>query len=240
MRLINLFSLLSTIVLAVVLSAGCAPLPQPPSSQGTSANHTVEVRRMQSTLSSQERSLQELNQQVVDLNTRVDLQQKELDQLRSQINQTRQSEAAGQTGAVPPDGRRSEQLSQLATQIEGTPTDIYLRAFGDYANSRFASAILGFQTFLQNFPNNSYASNAQFWMADSYLKQQQLPTAIEEFNKMLQLYPRAAKAADALLKIATAQQQLGNPQRARETLEILYRQYPESSAAKKATQLNLP
>jgi TolA-binding protein len=77
-------------------------------------------------------------------------------------------------------------------------------------------------------------------MADCYLKQQQLPTAIAEFDKVIQLYPRAAKAPDALLKIATAQLQLDNPDQARETLEILYRRHPKSTAAQKAEKLVLP
>jgi tol-pal system protein YbgF len=127
-----------------------------------------------------------------------------------------------------------------AADLAGTPTEIYLRSFGDYANGRYDAAILGFDAFLRNFPNNSYASNAQFWLADSYLKQQQLPRAIEEFNKLLQFYPNADKAPEALLKIATAQLQLDKPGQARETLETLRRRHPDSAAAQKAEKLVLP
>ena len=240
MRLTDSCKLLCPAAILLALLAGCAPQPLPSYSQGDQPNLTVEMRRMQGALSSQERSLQALDQQVADLNARVELQQKELDRLHRQVTLTAAGTAPLQPAMSSAEMTRSTEVSQVAAELEGTPTDIYLRAFGDYANGRYAAAILGFKSFLQNFPNNSYASNAQFWLADSYFKQQLLPAAIEEFNKLLQLYPRAPKAPDALLKIATAQLQLDKPEQARETLETLSRRHPESPAAQKAETLVLP
>lgn len=239
MRILYLLKLISLPIAALVLFAGCAPQTLPSYDQGPQANLSVEMRRLQGALSSQERSLRELDEEIVDLNNRVDLQQKELDELRNRLSRAVTDKLpAGTTTlpAVPP----SSEMAQVAADLEGTPTDIYLRAFGDYANARYPEAILGFKAFLENFPNNSYASNAQFWLADSYFKQQDLPAAIEEFDQLVQSYPRAAKAPEALLKTATAQLRLGQPEQARETLEVLHRQYPQSSAAQKAEKLDLP
>ncbi len=240
MRMINLFKILLPAAVVLALLAGCVPQTAPSYNQGLQPNLSMEMRRLQGTLASQERSLQELNQEVVGLNARIDLQQRELDELRNRGALTTMAKAAPLAAVSSPGMTHSAETGQVAAELEGTPTDIYLRAFGNYANGRYAAAILGFEAFLQNFPNNSYVSNAQFWMADCYLKQQQLPTAIAEFDKVIQLYPRAAKAPDALLKIATAQLQLDNPDQARETLEILYRRHPKSTAAQKAEKLVLP
>lgn len=239
MRMINLFKLISPPAAALVLLAGCAPQTLPSYNEGAQTNLSVEMRRLQSALHSQERSLRELDEEVVDLNTRVDLQQKELDELRIRLSRAVTDKLPAGTTTSPAVAPSSE-MAQVAAELEGTPTDIYLRAFGDYANARYPEAILGFKAFLENFPNNSYASNAQFWLADSYFKQQDLPAAIEEFDQLVQSYPRAAKAPEALLKTATAQLRLGQPEQARETLEVLHRQYPQSSAAQKAEKLDLP
>lgn len=241
MQLINLTKVLVVGFAALALQTGCAPQVPSTYSQTGPNNLTSEVHRLQAALSGQERSLQELSRSVADLSTRLDLQQQQLQKLHSQTAATFSAVPATQSPLpFPAEAALPAAGSRIASEVKGSPTDIYLRAFGDYANGRYAASILGFETFLQNFPNNSYASNAQFWMADCYLKQQQLPMAIEEFNKVLQLYPNAAKVPDALLKIATAQMQMDSPDEARESLQILQRKYPQSAAAQKAEKLVLP
>jgi len=241
MRLIKLTKVLVVGIAALTLQTGCAPQVTPTNSRTGQNNLTSEVRRMQAALSGQERVIQELTRSVADLSARLDLQQQQLQELHSPPNTTFSAGPTGQATMPPPaETARPVDGNAIAAEVKGSPTDIYLRAFGDYANGRYAAAILGFETFLRNFPNNNYASNAQFRLADCYLKQQQLAKAIDEFNKVLQLYPNAAKVPDALLKIATAQMQMDNPEEARVTLQTLQQRYPESAAAQKAEQLDLP
>jgi uncharacterized coiled-coil protein SlyX len=94
MRMINLFKILLTAAVVLTLLAGCVPQTSPSYNQGLQPNLTMEMRRLQGTLASQERSLQELNQEVVDLNARLDLQQRELDELRNRGSLTTMAKAA--------------------------------------------------------------------------------------------------------------------------------------------------
>lgn len=241
MRMANLLKAFIAAVVLLVLQTGCAPQTYPTSSPNGQGNLTLEVRRLHGALSDQERSLQQLSREVAELDARLELQQKDIEDLRRQAA-TAPSARPGpaSTMAAPGEASTATEADGIAQQMKGTPTDIYLRAFGDYANARYTDAVLGFELFLRNFPNNGYASNAQYWLADSHFKQQQLAVAIDEFDKLLQFYPEAAKAPDALLKIATAHALMGNPDQARETLERLKRRYPESAAAQKAEELVLP
>ncbi len=212
------------------LLAACAPLATMPQQSG---NLTLELRRLQSTLDRQEQSIRELSGKVAELESSQQSQALEIAQLR----QTRLSNQSGYQPAALP------QASAPAiphVQGEGSPTEVYLQAFGDYASGRYQAAILGFETFLQRFPNNSYASNAQFWLGDCYFNQQQYPAAIQEFERVVYDYQGAAKSPDALYKIAVAQLQLGASDQARQAVETLKRRYPKSTATQKAQELVIP
>jgi len=218
-----------TVATVIGLLAGCAPPPTAP----TSGNLTLEMRRMHSSLDKQEQTVQQLSRQVAEFETRLQRQSEELEQLR-------QEPQAAQAGYFPSRAPQREGVATTSIQGEGSPTEVYLQAFGDYASGRYQAAVRGFETFLQRFPNNSYASNAQFWLGDCYFNQQQYPLAIQEFERVLNEYPSAPKSPDALLKIAISQLQLGATDEARQAVDSLSQRYPKSTATQKAQELAIP
>jgi len=115
-----------------------------------------------------------------------------------------------------------------------TPTEIYLQAFGDYASGRYSQAISGFETFLKVYPANDYAGNAQYWLGECYYAQNNHVRAIEAFQKVVDDYPRAAKAPDALFRKAEALLKVNLPEQADLALLELRRLYPDSTAARKS------
>jgi tol-pal system protein YbgF len=218
-----------TVAVFIGLLSACTPPPTVP----VSNNLTLEMRRLHSSLNKQGQTVQKLSQQVAELETRLQQQSDEIEQLRTAPQTT-------QVGYLP---ARTVQFDGAATTLaqgEGSPTEVYLQAFGDYASGRYQAAIHGFETFLQRFPNNSYASNAQFWLGDCYFNQQQYPLAIQEFELVLNDYPSAAKSPDALLKIAMAQLQLGATDEALQAINSLNQRYPKSTATQKAQELAIP
>jgi len=218
-----------TLVAVIGLLGACAPPPMTP----TSSNLTLEMRRLNSSLDSQEQTVQKLSRQVAELETRLQRQTEEIEQLR-------QAPQTTQTGYSYSRREQTQGATTASIQGEGSPTEIYLQAFGDYASGRYQAAIYGFETFMQRFPNNSYASNAQFWLGDCYFNQQQYPLAIQAFERVLNEYPNAPKNPDALLKIAIAQLQLGATDKARQAVDSLSQRYPKSTATQKAQELAIP
>ena len=211
------------------LLASCAP---PPTSM-QSGDLAQDMRHLQAMLDQQGQELQMVSRQLTDLQDRQQQQAQAIEQLRQS---TPTAGGAYQPTSLPGTSR----TTAMQGQDEGSPTEVYLQAFGDYASGRYQSAILGFETFLQRFPNNSYASNAQFWLADCYFNQQQYALAIRQFERVLTEYSGAAKNPEALYKIAIANLQLGATDEARQTVDILNQRYPKSKATQKAQELVIP
>lgn len=227
--MITLIYRMLTVATVLGLLAACAP----PSKVPPSSNLTLEMRRMHSALDKQERAVLELSRQLADLDSRLQDQSEEIAIIRQESQTTSEKYIHSRTpltqGAAVP-----------SIQGDGSPTEVYLQAFGDYASGHYQTAVHGFETFLQRFPNNSYASNAQFWLGDCYFNQQQYPLAIQEFERVLNEYQNAPKNPDALFKIAISQLQLGATDEARQAINTLSQLYPKSTAAQKAQDLAIP
>lgn len=224
----TIYMLLATLILPVLL-ASCA---QPPTRM-QSGNLTQDMRYLRAMLDKQGQELQSVSQQLAELQNRQEQQTREIEQLKRGA-----LSAAGTYQSAP--SPRSPDTTAMQGQNDGSPTEVYLQAFGDYASGRYQAAVQGFETFLQRFPNNSYASNAQFWLADCYFNQQQYLVATREFERVLNEYADAPKAPDALYKIAVAQLQLGATDEARQAIDTLNQRYPKSTATQKAQELVIP
>jgi tol-pal system protein YbgF len=121
---------------------------------------------------------------------------------------------------------------QIATS-SATATDIYLKAFSDYASGRFSEAITGFRQFLERYPDNDFSGNAQFWLGECYYSQRLLSRALTEFSLVAERYPDASKAPDALLRMAGIYDELNQPENRRRTEDLLLQLYPQSDAGNK-------
>ncbi|PLX80454.1 MAG: tol-pal system protein YbgF [Desulfuromonas sp.] len=167
--------------------------------------------------------LQRLQDSVVMLEARLLDQQKLIEKLQQQPAKAASTYDPATTEMSPASSQQS-------------PTEIYLAAFGDYANGNYRKSISGFSRFLDLFPANDYAGHAHFWLAECYLALERYEQAINDFDMVITDYPDSGKAPDAMLKKAAALYQTGDEQSAIETIQLLKERYPESSAAKRASE----
>ena len=126
-----------------------------------------------------------------------------------------------------PDTRRAEQPGEA---------EAYRAAYALVRGQEFDAAVDAFTTFLRSYPDGRYAPNAHYWLGELYLviEPADPEAARQAFTLLLNEYPGNAKVPDALYKLGRVQYIKGNPQRAREYLERVMREFPDSSAARLA------
>lgn len=98
----------------------------------------------------------------------------------------------------------------------------------------YDDAIPEFQSFLQNFPNSSYASNAHYWLGQLLFNKQDWPAAASQFETLINAFPDSSKRADAMLKLGICEQERSNIARSVELWKKVVAEYPTSSARKLA------
>uniref|UniRef100_UPI002FDEBE10 tetratricopeptide repeat protein n=1 Tax=Pelomicrobium sp. TaxID=2815319 RepID=UPI002FDEBE10 len=78
------------------------------------------------------------------------------------------------------------------------------------------------------------APSALYWVGNAYYAMGDFKNAIAAEQRMIATYPTAQKVPDALLVIASSQQELKDTAAAKKTLEELVQKYPLTEAAEKA------
>jgi tol-pal system protein YbgF len=148
-------------------------------------------------------------------------------------------ERGGQTRVVPPTGFGA----QAAPPSQGTAPpssagdqEAYNAAFALIQARRYEEATRAFTDFLVGYPSSSLRDNAQYWLAETYYVRRQFNVALPEFQTVLDAYPQSAKLADALLKVGYCNHELGQIDAARTALREVQRLYPDTTAARLATQ----
>lgn len=112
----------------------------------------------------------------------------------------------------------------------------YEQALNVLREGRYADAAQAYQQFLVNYPNGRYADNAQYWLAETQYVTRQFQSGLDEFGKVVNLYPNSLKVPDALLKMGYIHYEMGNWKAAREQLETLVQRHPDSTAARLASE----
>jgi len=131
--------------------------------------------------------------------------------------------AAGATAAAP-------------RQPTGTDQQNYKAAFDLLQARHFDEAGKAFAQFLVDFPKSPLADNAQYWLGETHYVQARYKEALVEFQKVIDKYPMSAKMPDAMLKVGYCQVDLGRRDAARTVLQQLMRQFPDTTAARLASQ----
>jgi len=223
--ILDLTSLRYLLLLVFALTGCAAQVPGQPAIQATGSDS--QLRQLLQDQQSLSRQVGSLEEQVRQLEVRLQEQQAVIANL-----------TAHPTEMVNGNGQKTEPATAPsgfgATTAAGqTATDIYLKAFSDYASGRFSEAISGFNRFLERYPDNDFSGNAQFWLGECYYSQRLLSRALSEFSLVAERYPDGSKAPDALLKMANIYRELNQPDQQRQTEDLLLKLYPQSDAGKK-------
>ncbi len=146
-----------------------------------------------------------------DTNTRIAALQQKLQENQLQVQSLR---------TVPP---------SAGTTIQ--PDQVYSSVYNDYLMGNYELAIAGFRDFLVNFSDNEYSDNASYYLGVCYHEMGSYQQAIEAFDQVINLYPKADKTPPAYYKKVAALEQLQQNAAAIETRIKLATIFPDSQEA---------
>jgi tol-pal system protein YbgF len=112
----------------------------------------------------------------------------------------------------------------------GTAQDQYNYAFGLLRQADYPGAEQALRGFIQRYPNDPLAGNAQYWLGETYYVRKDYNNAAAVFAEGYQKYPKGGKAADNLLKLGMALGQLGQKADACRAFARLDRDFPSAPA----------
>ncbi len=183
--------------------------------------------------------LQQLQQEVMMLNGKVEEQAHELRKIKAQnleryvdIDRRLGNGAAGSATAtatnVPVRNKVSDPVAELPGEGEA-----YRAAYALVRGKLFAQGVTAFEKFLSDYPGGKYSPNAYYWLGELNLviKPANLESARQAFMLLLNQYPNNNKIPDALYKLGKVQYTKGNRDKAREFLDRVINEYGSTNSS---------
>ena len=188
--------------------------------------------------------IQQLQQEVMRLNGKVEEQANELRKLKEQsleryVDLDKRLSGAGTAPATRPATSASTAPSGAAA-IAGSSTveqpgegESYRAAYALVRGQQFDDAITAFQKFLRDYPEGKYAANAHYWLGELFLvvQPQDLESSRQSFTLLLDQYPDNNKAPDAMYKLGKVYFLKGNRERSREYMDRVISKYGSSGSS---------
>ena len=129
------------------------------------------------------------------------------------------------TGGAP---RQGEISNDKITSLLKNPSEIYSYAYDMLVRENFIEAEKSFKAFIGEHPNDPLASNAYYWLGETYYVQKKFQLAAISFARGFQSFPKGNKAIDQLFKLALTFMNLGKNEDACAAFSKLESEFPNA------------
>ncbi len=107
----------------------------------------------------------------------------------------------------------------------------YDNAFSLVRDGDYEAAAQAMRSFLKKWPKHDLASNAAYWLGETFYVRGDYANAAKNFAEGYQKYPKGSKSEDVLLKLGMSLAALGRTKDACLSFEQLKSEFPKMSAA---------
>jgi tol-pal system protein YbgF len=186
---------------------------------------SVQQRRDVSGMVELSRDIEDLGIAVTQLTALTGETQRQLALLQDSGSGLAGAVAAGAAGAALTDGGGD---SPVGAAGDGQPQALYEAALRQFRRGSYETARDGLDQFLEQYPSDELAPDAQYFRAETYAESEELEAALSEYARVLELYPNSRRAPTALYKSALIELQRGNVDDARTFFQRVVQGYPDS------------
>lgn len=128
----------------------------------------------------------------------------------------------------PMEGEEGAEISQSGVSVSDATIEA---GISDYNRGNLTSARDLFQDYLTLYSGHARASEAQYWLAETYYSAADYEEAARQFAIVYKQYPLSTQAADALYKQGLALARFRRRDEAIEVFESVIQRFPETSMA---------
>jgi tol-pal system protein YbgF len=107
--------------------------------------------------------------------------------------------SSGPGSSPPASGQKTASVD--GTLPTGSAQDQYNYAMGLLTQANYPAAEQAMRSFIQRWPNDPLAANAQYWLGETFYVRKDYQNAATAFAQGYEKYPKGPKAVDDLLKL---------------------------------------
>jgi tol-pal system protein YbgF len=174
--------------------------------------------------------LLELEQQLVQIQELTGQSQARIQQLKEQLELRAEQQAAALAA-----GPVADPAASGTTGASTSAEELYKAGREQLQRGAAGTARQAFEQLLRDYPTDERAPDAQFSLAETFVIEKQHDRALEEFDRVVELFPSSTQAPTALYRAGVIAQERGNVQKARTYYQRVSARYPRSDEARLAS-----
>jgi tol-pal system protein YbgF len=234
--------------LAAMAAHGCAPSGYYNQSQGaldsllTSQADLIRRvdrldKRVETTQQSVQSSRASSDTRLTELTQRIDVLEGKLEESGVRFTQLSQKVDTVKQKLTSADSARvAAGLAPRDTSGVPDPEAAYQAAYSDIAAGRYDLAREAFRVYLKHFADTEVSDNAQYWIGECLYATGDFHSAIAEFQRVVDRYPKGDKVPAALFKIGVSNARLRQNDEAKRYFRSVVQKYPKSPEASLAKE----
>lgn len=165
--------------------------------------------------------------------------------IETQINKAKEEKKKAEQAKIVAEKKRKEKVAAAAKAEKARkekikadygskkPKELYDEALTQLNKKEYKGAREKFNAFLELYPKNDLAGNAQYWLGESYYAQGLYDKAVVAFADGYKNYSSGAKAPDLLFKLGITMARLKKTKEACVAFESFEKTYPKVSSVLK-------
>ena len=232
----------AVVTAAILMSVGVAvaePAPVEDVAGGSSEDRVARLERIIKAKQAAEFEMQQrldtLQQEVLDLRGLTEQQSYQINQMLQRQRQlyddiANLSKAKATPVAATPAATSSETSSLGETASYERAVNLVLK------ERQYDEAIPAFREFIAQYPNSTYAANANYWLGQLLYNKGELGDAAKAFNTVVNKFKESNKRGDSLVKLGMIAQKRNDNATAKRYYQQVVSEYANSAAARIAKQ----
>jgi tol-pal system protein YbgF len=175
------------------------------------------------------RQLQSISQGMARLEAISGENQRGIASVRDQLANTRRLPTGSAQPTQLADSASSSTNPESVAGAGGNAVQLYGVAREQHLRNSFSTAQRAYEQFLADFPSHALAPDARFFLADVLIQLDRPEDALETLQEITTLHPTATRVPDALYRVAVLQNEAGDEDAAKATLERIINTYPDAT-----------
>ncbi len=235
----------AVVTAAVLMSVGvasAAPAPVEDIAGGSTDERVVRLERMLKAKQAAEFEMQQrvdtLQQEVLDLRGLTEQQSYQINQILQRQRQLYEDIAklnSAKNTPVAPVPTSTTSQPQVSSSLGETAS--YERAVNLVLKDRkYDDAIPAFRDFIKQYPDSTYAANANYWLGQLLFNKGEFTESNQAFSAVVNQYKDSNKRADSLVKLGMIAEKSNDTVTAKRFYQQTVDEYANSAAARLAQQ----
>ncbi|MCJ8303818.1 tol-pal system protein YbgF [Shewanella sp.] len=229
---------------AILLSIGVASAAPAPVADATGSSTEERVARLERILQARQQSefqtqqrLDTLQQEVLDLRGLNEQQGYQIDQMLQRQRQLYEEIANLSVKSAQAPIVATSQTSSTSSSSTLGETASYEHAVNLVLKQRkYEEAIPAFRGFIKQYPDSTYAANANYWLGQLLYNKSEFEPAQQAFDTVVNRFKDSNKRADSLVKLGMIAEKVGKVSSAKVYYQQVIKEYANSAAARLAQQ----